>query len=116
MTETEKIDAVNPNIQRVLNIQKQFDNVTYQMYNHKEIFAAHGLALLLVQFKSIEIANQKQLSDLRGQFTLNNYDLADEQDIQFVYGTVAEAINLLLKDTNLATPRIKQTAKIGEIE
>jgi hypothetical protein len=110
MSETQT--EINPKIQRVLNIQKQFDNVTYQMYNHNEVYAAHGLALLLIQFRGIEGTYLKQVSELREAFTLNNYDQVSEEKIQEVYGVVSEVINSILKDTSMATPLSKQRGKL----
>jgi hypothetical protein len=101
-------------IQRVLQIMRHDDEITFYMNHNEEVNAAHSIALLLSRLDLKE--TDTEILKLRQEITLENYDMIPTDIISRAYRTYQQFLNATLyKDFNNRRPTTN-TKSMGDIQ
>jgi hypothetical protein len=101
-------------IQRVLQIMRHDDEITFYMSHNDEVNAAHSMALLLnrLDLKDTDI----EMLKIKNEITLENYDMVPLTVINRAYAIYQRFLNAtLFKDFNNRRPTTN-TKSMGDIQ
>jgi hypothetical protein len=101
-------------IQRVLQIMRHDDAVTFYMSQNQEVNAAHSIALLLDRLDLKD--TDTEMLKIRREITLENYDMIPSIMISRAYRTYQQFLNATIyKDFNNRRPTTN-TKSMGDIQ